>query len=70
MMQIEIQRNADVSLSKQIYQSIVDRIRSGLLQEGLQLPSVRILSKQLGVSLVTAVKAYQQLEQDGFITSV
>ncbi|QIZ11063.1 PLP-dependent aminotransferase family protein [Priestia megaterium] len=69
-MQIEIQRNADVSLSKQIYQSIVDRIRSGLLQEGLQLPSVRILSKQLGVSLVTAVKAYQQLEQDGFITSV
>ncbi|MBT2699146.1 PLP-dependent aminotransferase family protein [Bacillus sp. ISL-40] len=69
-MQIEIQRNADVSLSKQIYQSIVDRIRSGLLHEGLQLPSVRILSKQIGVSLVTAVKAYQQLEQDGFITSV
>ncbi len=70
MMQIEIQRNAEVSLSKQIYQSIVDRIRSGLLQEGLQLPSVRDLSKQLGVSLVTAVKAYQQLEQEGFITSI
>jgi DNA-binding GntR family transcriptional regulator len=40
------------------------------LEEGIQLPSVRELSKQLGVSLVTAVKAYQQLEQEGFITSV
>ncbi|MCY8055966.1 PLP-dependent aminotransferase family protein [Bacillus inaquosorum] len=69
-MQIDIQRNKGESLSKQIYQSIVDRIRSGLLEEGSKLPSVRSLSKQLEVSLVTAVKAYKQLEQDGFATSI
>ncbi|MCY9176247.1 PLP-dependent aminotransferase family protein [Bacillus inaquosorum] len=69
-MQIDIQRNKRESLSKQIYQSIVDRIRSGLLEEGSKLPSVRSLSKQLEVSLVTAVKAYKQLEQDGFATSI
>ncbi|WP_046213801.1 MocR-like pyridoxine biosynthesis transcription factor PdxR [Paenibacillus wulumuqiensis] len=69
-MRIDIQRNVGVSLSDQIYQSIVDRIRSGLLKEGLKLPSVRILSKQLEVSLVTVFKAYKQLEQDGFITSI
>ncbi|MCY8513680.1 PLP-dependent aminotransferase family protein [Bacillus atrophaeus] len=69
-MQIDIQRNRGESLSKQIYQSIVDRTRSGLLEEGLKLPSVRILSKQLEVSLVTVVKAYKQLEQDGFVTSI
>lgn len=69
-MQFEIQRNAGISLSKQIYQSIVDRIRSGLLVEGFQLPSVRELSNELGVSLVTVVKAYRQLDQEGFITSV
>ncbi|MDE3839122.1 PLP-dependent aminotransferase family protein [Bacillus methanolicus] len=69
-MHIEIQRKAESSLSKQIYVSIVDHIRSGLLQEGIQLPSVRDLSKQLGVSLVTVVKAYKELEQDGFVTSV
>lgn len=69
-MQIDIQRNVEISLSKQIYQSIIDRIRSGLLQEGVQLPSVRDLSKQLGVSLVTVVKAYQELEKEGFITSI
>lgn len=70
MVQIDIQRNIGVSLSKQIFQSIVDRIRSGLLEEGLMLPSVRNLSKQLEVSLVTVVKAYKQLEQDGFVTSI
>ncbi|HZG18329.1 MAG TPA: PLP-dependent aminotransferase family protein [Candidatus Bathyarchaeia archaeon] len=69
-MQIDIQRNTGVSLSNQIYQSIVDRIRSGLLEEGLKLPSVRNLSKQLEVSLVTVFKAYKQLEQDGFISSI
>ncbi|OAS89071.1 PLP-dependent aminotransferase family protein [Metabacillus litoralis] len=69
-MHIEIQRNADISLTKQIYHSILDHIRSDLLEDDLQLPSVRELSKQLGVSLVTVVKAYQKLEHDGFITSV
>ncbi|WP_121661943.1 MocR-like pyridoxine biosynthesis transcription factor PdxR [Metabacillus litoralis] len=69
-MHIEIQRNSDVSITKQIYLSILDHIRSDLLEEELQLPSVRELSKQLGVSLVTVVKAYQKLEQEGFITSV
>ncbi|MCM3595626.1 PLP-dependent aminotransferase family protein [Metabacillus idriensis] len=69
-MYIEIQRNAGISITKQIYHSILDHIRSGLLDEELQLPSVRELSKQLGVSLVTVVKAYQKLEQEGFITSV
>jgi DNA-binding transcriptional regulator YhcF (GntR family) len=54
-MHIEIRRNAEISLTKQIYLSIIDHIRSGLLQEELQLPSVRDLS---------------QLEQEGFITSV
>ncbi|MDT8862862.1 PLP-dependent aminotransferase family protein [Alkalihalobacillus sp. MEB130] len=69
-MHIEIQRNADTSLTKQIYHSILDHIRSELLEDDLQLPSVRELSKQLGVSLVTVVKAYQKLEHEGFITSV
>lgn len=67
---IDIQRKAEISLSQQIYLSIIDQIRSGLLPEGLQLPSVRKLSKQLKVSPVTVVKAYKMLEQDGFITSI
>lgn len=67
---IEIQRNAGISLTKQIYQAVLDHIRSDFLEEDLQLPSVRDLSKQLGVSLITVVKAYQKLEHEGFVTSV
>lgn len=69
-MYIEIQRNSDTSITNQIYHSLLDHIRSDLLDEESQLPSVRELSKQLGVSLVTVVKAYQKLEQEGFIKSV
>ena len=69
-MQIDIQRNSGESLPKQIAQSIADRIRSGLLEEGAKLPAVRSLSTLLGVSLVTVVKAYKQLEQDGFAASI
>ncbi len=69
-MYIDIQRNNGISITKQIVLAILDQIRSGFLQEGERLPSVRALSKQLGVSLLTVVKAYQELEQDGFLHSV
>ncbi|MGN4128200.1 PLP-dependent aminotransferase family protein [Lysinibacillus sphaericus] len=69
-MHIEIQRNSETSLSKQIFLSIVDHIRSGLIPQGSQLPSVRELSKELEVSFVTVVKAYKELEKGNFITSI
>ncbi|MFL9651848.1 MocR-like pyridoxine biosynthesis transcription factor PdxR [Exiguobacterium chiriqhucha] len=67
---IEIQRKSGLSLTKQIYQGVLDHIRSEFLEENVKLPSVRELSKQLEVSLITVVKAYQRLEQEGFVTSV
>ncbi|MGZ0041343.1 MocR-like pyridoxine biosynthesis transcription factor PdxR [Paenibacillus ottowii] len=69
-MYIDIQRNSGISITKQIVLAIIDQILSGFLQGGVKLPSVRTLSKQLGVSLVTVVKAYQELEQEGFIQSI
>ncbi|HCL4446864.1 GntR family transcriptional regulator [Clostridium botulinum] len=57
-MQIDLNRNTNISLSKQIYQSIADRISSGLIKKGSKLPSVRSLSKALKVSLFTVVKIY------------
>lgn len=69
-MQIKVNRQLPVSLARQIYQVIVDRIQSDLLEEGVRLPSVRTLAKQSGVSLMTVVQAYDQLEEDGFIQRV
>ncbi|QYK67465.1 PLP-dependent aminotransferase family protein [Paenibacillus sp. S02] len=69
-MYIDIQRNNGISISKQIGLAIVDQILSGFLQGEEQLPSVRALSKEIGVSLLTVVKAYQELEKEGYVYSV
>jgi len=69
-MQIKINRHLHVPLAKQIYQAIVDRIQSDLLEDGAPLPSVRSLSKQINVSLMTVVQAYNTLEEDGFIVRI
>lgn len=69
-MYIDLNRDSNIPLSVQIYQSISDRISSGLIEKGSKLPSVRSLSKTLKVSLVTAVKAYSLLEKDNFIVTI
>jgi DNA-binding transcriptional MocR family regulator len=69
-MKIDLNRNTNISLPKQIYQSIADRISSGLIEESSKLPSVRSLSKALKVSMVTVVKAYSMLEEDNFISTI
>lgn len=69
-MHIDLDRSSNIPLSKQIYQSIADRIVSGLLEEGTRLPSVRSLAKTIKVSLVTVVKAYSLLESDNLIVTI
>ncbi len=53
------------------YRQIVDQvshlIRSGQLEAGQRLPSVRDLSGQLLVSLITTRRAYADLEAEGLI---
>ncbi len=57
-----------------IYEQIVRQIKAmimeGKLKEETILPSVRTLSKDLKISALTVKKAYDCLEQDGFIVTV
>ncbi|MEY8515608.1 GntR family transcriptional regulator [Lachnospiraceae bacterium 29-84] len=57
-----------------IYEQIVGQIKSmiitGKLQEKSMLPSVRSLSKDLKISALTVKKAYDCLEQEGFVVTV
>lgn len=57
-----------------IYEQIVDQIKSmivsGELKEHEILPSVRSLAKELKISALTAKKAYDVLESEGFIVTV
>ena len=45
-------------------------IRKGDLKQNDQLPSVRALSKELKISVLTVKKAYDELEREGFTVTV
>ena len=56
-----------------IYEQIAAQIRSQILKAVLApdeaLPSIRSLAKDLGISVITTKRAYEELERDGFIES-
>ena len=43
---------------------------SGELKAGDPLPSMRLLAKELRISVITTKRAYEELARDGFITNV
>lgn len=69
-MDILISNSSGVPLYEQIEEQIKSHILSGELMEGDALPSMRILAKDLKISIITTKRAYEELERDGFIYSV
>ncbi len=61
------------SSGQPIYEQIVSQIKSliitGELNEGESLPSMRLLAKELRISVITTKRAYEELEREGFIVS-
>lgn len=57
-----------------IYEQIIRQIKGKIIEqkllEGTMLPSVRSLAKDLKISALTVKKAYDQLEEQGFIVTV
>ena len=45
-------------------------ILAGRLKEGEYLPSIRSLAKELKISVITTMKAYEQLASEGLVTAV
>lgn len=62
------------SSGKPIYQQIADQVKeqvcSGALTAGEALPSMRLLAKELRISVITTKRAYEELERDGFLDNV
>ena len=56
-----------------IYQQIADQLREEILtgkrKQGEFLPSIRGLAKDLKISVITTMKAYEQLEAEGLVTA-
>lgn len=69
-MNIRINNYSDDPIYLQIKNQIKAQIISGELAAGEQLPSIRFLAKELRVSMITAKRAFDELELDGFINCV
>ena len=69
-MHIIIRNTGDVPIYEQIVTQIKSAIVSGELTEGEALPSMRLLAKELRISLITTKRAYEELEREGFIVTM
>ena len=69
-MDIIISNSSGVPIYEQIEEQIKGLIMTGELAAGDALPSMRILAKELKISVITTKRAYEDLERDGYIESV
>ena len=69
-MDIIISNSSGKPIYEQITSQIKQKIMQGELKEGDALPSMRLLAKDLHISVITTKRVYEDLERDGFITTV
>ena len=69
-MNLIISNAAGQPIYEQIYTQLKQLILSGELHEGDALPSMRVLAKELRISVITTKRAYEELERDGFLGTV
>lgn len=69
-MHLSVSLSSGEPIYLQIKEQIKIQILSGQLQEGELLPSIRHLAQNLKISVITTKRAYDELEQEGLVTSV
>ena len=67
---IVITNTAGVPIYEQIVQQVKDAILSGDLAADEALPSIRALARDLRVSVITTTRAYTELVEQGFVTTM
>ena len=69
-MKIIINHSSMVPIYEQLMEQIKSEIINTALKEGEALPSVRSLAGELRISALTVKKAYDKLEEEGFVTTI
>lgn len=69
-MKILINYKSGTPIYEQIYSQLKNQIISGAVVCDEALPSIRNLAKDLGISVITTKRAYDDLEREGFIYTV
>lgn len=68
-MKMIISNSSSVPIYEQIKNSIIEQIMNNELQEDEAIPSIRNLAQDIKISVMTIKKAYDELEQEGYIIS-
>ena len=66
---MQLTQNSDKPIYQQIADSFKTDILSGKYDQGDYLPSIRALAKDLRISVITTMKAYEILEKEGLVTA-
>ncbi len=67
---MKLLQNSGVPIYQQIADQLKEDILTGKLSQGAYLPSIRSLASQLRISVITTMKAYEQLQEEGLVTAV
>lgn len=67
---MKISQTSGVPIYQQIADSFREEILAGKYKEGEYLQSIRSLAKELSISVITTMKAYEILEHEGLVTAV
>ena len=66
---MQLKQNSGVPIYQQIADSFRTDILAGKYEQGEFLPSIRGLAKDLKISVITTMKAYEQLAEEGLVTA-
>lgn len=69
-MKMIISNSSSVPIYEQIKKSIINQILEGELNEDELLPSIRVLAQDIKISAMTIKKAYDELEEEGYLKSI
>ena len=69
MLDLNLQRDSETPIYRQLIQQIRDQIDSGALPAGARLPASRSLARQLGISRISVVNAYNELRAAGCLSA-
>ena len=67
---MKIYQNSNEPIYKQISAQLREQILTGKLKEGECLPSIRGLAQDLKISVITTMKAYDELAAEGLVNAV
>ena len=66
---MKIYQNSNEPIYKQIAAQLREQILSGQIKAGEALPSIRVLAQNLKISVITTMKAYEELAAEGLVTA-